>query len=62
MPFTGIWLNYRLKVLFLEYKNAQIGIETRKLWSSEVEVVDSNGCAKIVQAPKASTTPTANTR
>ena len=62
MPFTGIWLNFRLKELFVESKNMQIGVQTRKLWSSEVEAIDSHGCAKIVQTPKPSTTPTANTR
>ena len=60
--FTGIWLNSRLKELFAESKHAQIEVHTRKLWSSEVEVADSHGCVKIVQTPKQSTTPTANTR
>ena len=61
MPFTDIWLNFRLKELFIESNNAQIRVQTRKLWSSEVESIDSQECAKIVQIPKLSTTPTANT-
>ena len=62
MSFTGIWLNSILKDLFVESKNVQIGVQTVKLWSSEVEATDSHGCAKIVQTPKPSSTPTANTR
>ena len=62
MSFIGIWLNFRLKELFIESKNAQIGVRTRKLWPFKVEAIDSHGCAKIVQTPKPSTTPTTNTR
>ena len=62
IPFTSIWLNSRLKDLFIESKNAQIGVRTRKLWSSKVEATDSHRCAKIVQTPKPNTTPTPNTR
>ena len=40
MPFTRIWLNFRLKDLFIESKNVQIGVWTRKLWSSEVKAAD----------------------
>ena len=61
MPFTGIWLNSRLKNLFVESKNMQIGVQTRKLWSSEVKAINSHGCVKIIQTPKPSTTPIANT-
>ena len=52
MTFNGIWLNSRLKDLSIEFKNAQIRVWTRKLWTSEVEVADSHGCPKIVQTPK----------
>ena len=38
MPFTSIWLDSRLKDLFIESKNAQIEVQTRKIWSSEVGV------------------------
>ena len=62
MSFTGIWLNSRLKELSIESKNVQIGVRTRKLWSSKVEAVDSHGCAKIVETLKPSTTPTTNTQ
>ena len=62
MILTGIWLNFRLKELFIESKNEQIGVQTRKLWLSEVEAVYSHGCAKIVQTPKPNTAPMANTR
>ena len=36
MPSTGIWLDYRLRELSIESKNAQNGLRMRKLWSSEV--------------------------
>ena len=36
MPSTGMWLDYRLKKLFIESKNICNGLWTRKLWSSEV--------------------------
>ena len=62
MPFTSIWLNFRLKNLFVESKNTQIGVHTRKLWSSEIKVADSHGYVKTVQTPKPRTTPTTNTR
>ena len=62
IPFTSIWLNFRLKELFIESKNSQIEVQMRKLCSSEVEAADSHGCAKIVQTLKPSITPTANTR
>ena len=52
IPFTGIWLNFRLKDLFIESKNTQIGVRRRKLWSFEVEAADSHGCAKIIQTRK----------
>ena len=58
---TSIWLNSRLKDLFIESKNAQIRVRTRKLWSTEFEAADSHRCAKIVQTPKPNTTPTPNT-
>ena len=51
MSFTGIWLNSRLKEFFIESKNVQIGVRTRKLWSSEVEATDLHGYAEIVQTP-----------
>ena len=36
MPSIGIWLDFRLRDLSIESKNAQNGFRTRKLWSSEV--------------------------
>ena len=36
MPSSGIWLDFRLRELSTESKNAQNGLRTRKLWSSEV--------------------------
>ena len=38
MSTTGIWTDYRLKELFIESKNACIGVQMRKIWSSKVEV------------------------
>ena len=38
MPITGIWLGPRLKDIFIESKNAQIGVWKRKIWLSEVGV------------------------
>ena len=42
MPSKGIWLDYRLRDLSIESKNAQNGLRTRKLWSSKV------GVAKLI--------------
>ena len=42
-----ILLNSRLEELFVESKNEQIGVRTRKLWSSKVDAADSQGCAEI---------------
>ena len=42
-----ILLNSRLKKLHVESKNEQIEVRMRKLWSSEVDVADSQGCAEI---------------
>ena len=61
MQFTSLWLNSRLKDLFIESKNVQIRVWMRKLWSSEVKAANSHGCAKIGQTPKPSTTPMAST-
>ena len=38
MPITSIWIDSKLKDLFIESKNVRIGIQTRKIWSSEVGV------------------------
>ena len=38
MPITGIWLDSRLKDIFIESKNTRIGVRMRNLWSSEVGV------------------------
>ena len=38
MPITGIWLDFRFKEIFIESKNARIGVRMRKIWSSEVGV------------------------
>ena len=42
-----ILLNSRLNELSVESKNARIGVRTRKLWLSEVDAADSQGCAEI---------------
>ena len=42
-----ILLNSRLNEIFIESKNTRIGVQMRKLWSSEVDAVDSQRCAKI---------------
>ena len=31
-----IWMDSRLKGIFIESKNTQIGLRTKKLWSSDV--------------------------
>ena len=36
MSSSGKWLDSRLRDLSIESKNAQNGLRTRKLWSSEV--------------------------
>ena len=36
MSCTGIWSDSRLKEFSIESKNVQIGVRTRKLWSSKV--------------------------
>ena len=38
MSITSIWLDSRLKEIFIESKNARIGVRIRKIWSSEVGV------------------------
>ena len=38
MPIIGTQLDSRLKEIFIESKNARIGVWMRKIWSSEVEV------------------------
>ena len=38
MSSSGIWLDARLRDLSIEFKNAQNGLRTRKLWSSEVGI------------------------
>ena len=38
MPITGVWLNSRLKEIFIESKNEQIEVQTRNIWSSKVRV------------------------
>ena len=40
MPSLGIWLDSRVIYLSIESKNAQNGLWTRKLWSSEVAVAE----------------------
>ena len=40
MPSLGIWLDSILRDLSIESKNAQNGLRTRKLWSSEVGIVE----------------------
>ena len=36
MPSIGIWLDSKLRDLSIESKNEQNGLQTRKLWLSEV--------------------------
>ena len=38
MSITGIWLDSRLKEIFIESKKARIGVWMRKIWLSEVKV------------------------
>ena len=38
MPINDIWIDSRLKELFIKSKNERIRVQTRKIWSSEVEV------------------------
>ena len=47
-----ILLNSRLDKIFVESKNARIGIRTRKVWSSKVDAVDSQGCGEIWVHPR----------
>ena len=47
-----ILLNSRLNELSVESKNARIGVRTGKLWSSEVDTADSQGCAEIWAHPR----------
>ena len=42
-----ILLNSRLNELSVESKNVQIRVRMGKLWPSEVDVADSQGCAEI---------------
>ena len=44
MLITDIWLDSKLKELFIEFKNARIGVKTRKIWSSEVGVHQEPHC------------------
>ena len=44
MPITGIWLDSKLKELFIESKNARNGVKTRNIWSSEVGVHQEPHC------------------
>ena len=46
-----ILLNSRLNELSVESKNVQIGVRTGKLWPSEVDAADSQGCADIWAHP-----------
>ena len=38
MPIISIWLDSRLKEIFIESKSAQIEVRMRKIWLSEVGV------------------------
>ena len=42
-----ILLNSILNKLSVESKNARIGVQTRKLWASKVDAIDSQGYAEI---------------
>ena len=47
-----ILLNSRLNELSVDFKNVRIGVRTRKLWPSKVDVADSQGCAEIWAHPR----------
>ena len=63
MPVTGIWLDSRLKELFIESKNARIEVRTITIWSFEVGVHQEphycpnlrnsvpEGCMSILENP-----------
>ena len=63
MPITGIWLDVRLKYIFIESKNVRSRIGMGKIWSSEVGVhqephycsnprnIVPNGCKSILATP-----------
>ena len=63
MPINSIWLDSRLKDLFIESKNKRIRVWTRKIWSSEVGVQQGphycvnlrnsvpEGCRNILETP-----------
>ena len=42
-----ILLDSRLNELFVESKNMRIEVRTRKVWLSEVDAIDSQGCEEI---------------
>ena len=44
-------LNSRLNKFYVELKNLRTEVWTRKLWPSEVDVADSQGCAEIWAHP-----------
>ena len=46
-----ILLNSRLNEIFVKSNNARIGVRTRKLWPSKVDVADSQGFAKFWAHP-----------
>ena len=46
-----IFLNYIFNELSVESKNARFEVRTRKLWSSKVDTIDSQGCAEIWAHP-----------
>ena len=47
MPITGIWLDFRLKELLIEFKNVRIAVRMRMIWSSEVEYTRSHTISSI---------------
>ena len=63
MPIPGIWLDSRLKEFFIESKNVRIRVQTRKIWWSEVGVLQEphycvnprnsvpEGCRSILETP-----------
>ena len=40
MSSSGIWLDSRLRDIYIEFKNKQNGLRTKKLWSSEVGIAE----------------------
>ena len=63
MPITGIWIHSRLKDLFIESMNVRIGVQSKKIWLSEIGLHQEphycanprnsmlEGCRSILETP-----------